>query len=194
MSRIEELAARYARHISAPWQPNLTGSERTIFLIYPQADERKARARLGLFEEATRQAGHGWHTFDLTPLFGRWFSSLDTDHQAILFQEPESFHLELDLDGHNDSAFTRYASEQLLETLESSTGEESVLALLGAGSLYGFTRLSTILDRVRHAIRGRLLVFFPGSFDGSHYRLLDARDGANYLAIPITLFNGTLES
>jgi hypothetical protein len=31
-----------------------------------------------------------------------------------------------------------------------------------------------------------LLVFFPGQFDNNNYRLLDARDGWNYLAVPIT--------
>jgi hypothetical protein len=39
-------------------------------------------------------------------------------------------------------------------------------------------------------IKGRLLVFFPGEHDGGSYRLLDARDGWNYLAIPITAQEG----
>jgi hypothetical protein len=194
MSRIDELANSYARHISAPWQANLTGAERTVFLVYPQSDERKVRARLGLFEEATIRARHRWVGFDLTPLFGEWFSTLDSEHQAVLFQEPESFHLEMDLDVHGDSSFTRFAAVRLLEVLEGEVDDSTVLAILGAGSLYGFSRLSTILDRVRHLVRGRLLVFFPGSHDGNHYRLLDARDGANYLAVPITPFNGAFES
>ena len=33
---------------------------------------------------------------------------------------------------------------------------------------------------------GRLLVFFPGSREGNVYKLLDAREGWNYLATPIT--------
>jgi hypothetical protein len=36
-------------------------------------------------------------------------------------------------------------------------------------------------------IRGRLVIFFPGEYDSNNYRLLDARDGWNYLAVPITL-------
>ena len=35
--------------------------------------------------------------------------------------------------------------------------------------------------------RNRLVVFFPGSKDGTNYRLLNARDGWNYLAQAITL-------
>jgi len=34
------------------------------------------------------------------------------------------------------------------------------------------------------------LVFFPGERDGSNYRLLDARDGWNYLATPIAAQEG----
>ena len=39
---------------------------------------------------------------------------------------------------------------------------------------------------------GRLLVFFPGEVEGNNYRLLDARDGWNYLATPITADKGRL--
>ena len=43
------------------------------------------------------------------------------------------------------------------------------------------------LTRESTAIQGRLAVFFPGAYAQNHYRLLDARDGWNYLAVPITL-------
>ena len=46
--------------------------------------------------------------------------------------------------------------------------------------------MSALLNEVSDAIAGRLLVFFPGQHEGSSYRLLDARDGWNYLATPIT--------
>ena len=39
-------------------------------------------------------------------------------------------------------------------------------------------------------IQGRLLVFFPGVYEQNNYRLLDARDGWNYLAVPITSQRG----
>ena len=62
-------------------------------------------------------------------------------------------------------------------------------ALLGAGTLFGLgdaVKVSALLNAVNDAIAGRLLVFFPGDHEGNSYRLLDARDGWNYLAIPIT--------
>ena len=40
---------------------------------------------------------------------------------------------------------------------------------------------------MNHDIRGRFGLFFPGEFDINDDRLLDARDGWNYLAVPITL-------
>jgi hypothetical protein len=42
------------------------------------------------------------------------------------------------------------------------------------------------VDAVAKDVRGRLLVFFPGEIDNNVYRFLDAREGWNYLATPIT--------
>ena len=56
-----------------------------------------------------------------------------------------------------------------------------------SASLFGFARVSQVLKMVERDIRGRLVVFFPGHFERNNYRLLDARDGWNYLAVPITL-------
>jgi hypothetical protein len=47
-------------------------------------------------------------------------------------------------------------------------------------------KVSALLNDVNDAIAGRLLVFFPGEHEGNNYRLLDARDGWNYMATPIT--------
>jgi hypothetical protein len=78
MGRIEELANRYRGHISAPWQRNLAGDQKAIFVVYPKTDERKLRARLELFEMATTSAGHRWCLLDLTDAFARWMA--DTDY------------------------------------------------------------------------------------------------------------------
>lgn len=43
------------------------------------------------------------------------------------------------------------------------------------------------MKEIERDIRGRVVVFFPGEYENSNYRLLDARDGWNYLAVPITL-------
>ena len=64
------------------------------------------------------------------------------------------------------------------------------VALYGVASLFGFLRISEILPLVEGHIRGRLLVFFPGVYEQNNYRLLDARDGWNYHAVPITASEG----
>ena len=46
--------------------------------------------------------------------------------------------------------------------------------------------MSALLNAMNERLPGRLLVFFPGEHEGNSYRLLDARDGWNYLATPIT--------
>lgn len=70
--------------------------------------------------------------------------------------------------------------------------DETVLALHGVASLFGFLRISEILPLVEGRIRGRLLVFFPGVYEQDNYRLLDARDGWNYHAVPITASEGEI--
>ena len=43
-------------------------------------------------------------------------------------------------------------------------------------------------DKKEHVnnVQGRLLVLFPGEYENNNYRLLDARPGWNYQAVPIT--------
>ena len=64
--------------------------------------------------------------------------------------------------------------------------DNSVVALFGVGSLFGFARVSQVVRAIERDVRGRLVIFFPGHFEQNNYRLLDARDGWNYLAVPIT--------
>jgi hypothetical protein len=75
------------------------------------------------------------------------------------------------------------------DQLSKQEDPNGVVGLLGAGALFGLgeaVKVSALLNAVNDAIPGRLLVFFPGEVEGSSYRLLDARDGWNYLATPIT--------
>jgi hypothetical protein len=184
MGRIEELANRYQSHISAPWQKNLAGPQRTIFVVYDKMDERKLRARLDLFEMATRQAGHDWRLFDFTGTFARWMAAME--YREAYFEEPADLVLKL----KNDD-FSHFAAAELHKVLiEPGVDENTVVAVHGVASLFGFTKVSLVLKEVEHDIRGRLVLFFPGEFDNNNYRLLDARDGWNYLAVPITLHSG----
>lgn len=183
MAHIEELVGSYKSHISAPWQRNLAGAQKAIFVVYPKTDERRLRARLELFLLATKESGHGWLPFDFTQVFARWMA-------AAKYRE-EYFCTPADMATKLESDFVPYAAGQLREVLTSPGADENtVVAAYGVASLYGFTQVSKVLEEVDQAIRGRLVLFFPGEFDNNNYRLLDARDGLNYRAVPITLHSG----
>lgn len=183
MARIEELVISYKAHVSAPWQRNLAGPQKMIFVVYPKVDERRLRARLELFEIATKDAKHSWQMFDFTKTFADWMSA--TDYRETYFEEPADLGIKLETD------FLHYAAAQLRAALtDSAADEDTVVAAYGVASLYGFAKVSLVLKEVEKDIRGRLVLFFPGEFENNNYRLLDARDGWNYLAVPITLHSG----
>ncbi len=187
MGRIDVLASRYESHISLPWQRNLAGAQRTIFVVHDKADERKLRVKLGLFEIATVKSGHGWQLFDFTATFARWMSKMD--YRTAYFENPGVLPLKL----QND--FPRYAANELRAALvAANVNDNTVVAAHGVASLFGFTKVSLVLKEIEPDIRGRLVLFFPGEFENNNYRLLDARDGWNYLAVPITLHNGAPDS
>ena len=68
----------------------------------------------------------------------------------------------------------------------SESDENSVVGIYGIASLFGFVRVSELMKEIEGDVRGRVVVFFPGEHENNNYRLLDARDGWNYLAVPIT--------
>ena len=74
----------------------------------------------------------------------------------------------------------------LVEAACAQSDATSVVVVAGLASLFDFMRVSSLVDRVEDSVRGRLLVLFPGEHAGNVYRFMDARDGFNYLAAPIT--------
>ena len=101
------------------------------------------------------------------------------DYRETYFVSPQRLSLKL------RTQFVEFAAAQLRSVLTATDVDtDTVVAVHGAGAFYGFARLSAVLDLVKADIRGQLLVLFPGSWENNNYRLLDARDGWNYLAIP----------
>lgn len=178
MSEIEDLLHAYEDFVRLPWDHSLAGPEKVWFVIYDPTQERRLRLRLPKFEVATKDTGHGWTQLDLTDTFAEWMAQHEY-HEAY-FEQPEDMGIAL-------QEFTNYTVELVKARLTApEVDENTVVAIAGLASLFGLTRASTVLKEVDSSIRGRLLVFFPGRHEGSNYRLLDARDGWNYLAIPIT--------
>ena len=178
MNEIERLLHAYDQFVRIPWDRSLAGAQKVWFAIYDPAQERRLRLRVPDFEVATRNAGHDWVLFDLTDSFAHWLA--EHDYRDAYFEDPEAMELALE-------DFAALIADQLLATLTGPTGgDQTVVAVSGLAALFGLTRASKLLRSVDAAIRGRMLVFFPGQHDGSNYRLLDARDGWNYLAVPIS--------
>lgn len=178
MGRVEDLAAVYERHIAAPWQRTVAGAQRVMMVVYDKGLERTFRARKDEFAQRTRGAGHAWVEFDCTRCFADWMAA--DEYREAYFESPEDLAMKL------EGEFVGSVVGPLRQVLREAD-ENTVVAVTGVASLYGFTHVSEVIRAVEPDVRGRLVVFFPGSKDGNNYRLLDARDGWNYLAFGITL-------
>jgi hypothetical protein len=178
-SGIEGLLKAYAHHVQLPWDSSISGAEKVWLAIYPPTmqNERRLRFVLDEFSIATADASHKWKLLDLTNAFEQWLGA--HEYRDSYFAMPDALEPALEELAEHVSALV--ARELTAEDVDGNT----VVGLLGVGSLFGFYRVSRLIEAVNPAIRGRLLVFFPGERQGHNYRLLDARDGWNYLAVPI---------
>lgn len=181
-SKISKLAQAYREHLTVPWQGGLAAIQRVIFAVYDKTDELRLRANIEEFALTTQQAGKEWFLIDLTNAFPDWM--MTQDYREAYFEHPE------DLAGYPNGelfGFTGDLISQLKTSIKRESGPDTVVALLGVGALFGLTRVSTLVEGIKDASMGRLLIFFPGEHhpESHSYRLLDARDGWNYLALPL---------
>lgn len=178
MSKIKRLIQSYSKYISVPWRDDAAAAQRVIFCVYNETQERWLRAKVDEFEIVTRQAGHEWAIFDLTDTFATWLAS--QRYAKSYFQQPHLLSTLL-------PKYLAFITEEFESFLRSNDiGADSVVALKGVGSLFGFLKVKEVVDKLAPMVKGRLLVFFPGSYENNNYRLLDGYDGWNYLAVPIT--------
>ncbi|WP_146571389.1 BREX protein BrxB domain-containing protein [Botrimarina hoheduenensis] len=178
MSKVKRLLDSYGSFIDVPWRDDVAPAQRVIFCVYPEYDELRLRACLDEFEIATRRSGHDWAKFDLTDSFAAWMAS--QKYAKSYFRDPAT--LATLLGKYEDDIASRFESF----CTDKGVGEGDVVAVSGVGSLFGFLRVKGVVDRLAPMVPGRLVVFFPGSYEDNNYRLLDAYDGWGYLAIPIT--------
>jgi Domain of unknown function (DUF1788). len=182
VSKIKRLVQSYRNYIAIPWRSDVAAAQRVIFCVYNESDELRLRAGIDEFQIATSDFDHGWALFDLTDTFADWLAK--QRYAKKYFQQP---HL---LNGlmHRYLAYIKQDFEKFLEV--NSVTEESVVALMGVGSLFDFLKVKDVVEELAPLVEGRLLVFFPGSYENNNYRLLDGYDGWNYLAVPITADRG----
>ena len=175
MNSFDDILGAYARQIQLPWADDTPPAGRVWIVWFEKALQRRFTGRLGEFQHATVKAGHGWRQLNLSPWFGNWIARHEF-FEALVQQPKELRGILPDIE------------EELIKTLKGelkNCSVNDVLAVDGCGSLFGIGRISTLISRIADAIPGRLLIGFPGKHAGGVYRLLDARDGWNYHAIPI---------
>ena len=178
MSKVKRLVQSYGRFVATPWRDDAAAAQRVVFCVYSEAEERVLRAKIEEFELATKAAGHGWHLFDLTDRFAHWLAP--QRYAAKYFERPELLTTLL-------PKYQVHLAEQFGAFLAAQGATENdVVAVQGVGSLFGLLKVKDVVDQFAPQVRGRLLVFFPGSYENNNYRLLDGYDGWNYLAVPIT--------
>lgn len=178
MSQIERLITNYRKFVSLTWQQNLAGSQRVWFAVYSPSEERRLRARLKEFEVATGEARHKWQLLDVTAEPALWLGK--HDYSSEYFQEPAAL-------ANIEQEFRSHMTSLLRDALSNpDVDPNTTVAVIGVGSVFGFTSVSSIVADIEGAIRGRLLIFFPGEYEKNLYRFMDARDGFNYMAVPIT--------
>lgn len=178
MSQIDNLLSNYKDFIAIPWADRIHGAQKVLFAVYPPTEERRLRAKIREFEIATRDTKREWHLVDVTNCTAEWLG--EHEYKDGYFSDPSAI-----------ENITHELKDRLVATiskeLESPQATDSaVVALLGIGSLFGFIHISSVLTELDNKIKGRLLVFFPGVYEQNRYRFLDARDGFNYMAMPIT--------
>lgn len=182
MSAIDVLVRKYEALARLPWAPGEAGPRRVWFVVYDPPQERRLRFRLHDFEEATRRAGRRWKAVDLTDQFARWMAN--HEYREAYFEQPEDMELALE-------DFADWLADYLTDELSAQdVDNDTIVAVYGLASIFGLARASVLFDRAAPAIQGRMAVFFPGQYERNMYRLLDARDGWNYHAIPITAAEG----
>ncbi len=180
-SRVDALADAYTRHVGLPWERGLAPPQRVWFAVYPKEEERRLRYRIAAFQIATVDAGKRWVLVDLTDSFSRWFDGEKYREQYL--KNPKMMAPKL-------PRFLDFVASEVTTAAEASGADDTtVVAVLGVASMFGWVQVSDLVPRVVPQLTGRLLVFFPGSREGNVYKLLDAREGWNYLATPITAFD-----
>jgi len=182
VNQIDQLMHNYEDFASLPWDQTLAGAQRVWFAVYDKQEERRLRLRIDDFKLATGRAKRRWEICDLTNHFATWMAN--HKYRDAYFASPSK------LDGAPLGNFKTASADFVRQALDQSDAN-TVVALSGIGSLFGIIFASELISQVQTAIKGRMLVFFPGEYANNVYRLLDARDGWNYLAVPITAYKGS---
>ena len=175
LATVDSLLSAFQERLCVPWRDNEPDAGRVWILWYPKEHERRIRGRLHEFRLAAEHSGKGWYQVDLAPTFGNWVATQPWFERAA--RRPPTIYTVI-------GKYEDFVVHQIVYKAKMCT-QNDILAVIGVAYLFGLTRTQDVIERVIKRISGRLLVTFPGVHRNGIYRLLDARDGYNYLAVPI---------
>lgn len=179
ISKTDVLINNYEKVVREPWTQKLSGQEKVWFLVYDPTEQRKVMFRLGDFERVTRKHQRDWLHVSLADAFPVWMA--EHEYREEYFQSPAEIQDQI------ETGFKDFVVERIKKTLTGAPNlENTVLTITDVNALFGFIKLSDVLNDLYAFNKGRMLIFFPGEHHNNHYRLMDARDGWSYLARPIT--------
>lgn len=179
-TKVDQLLKAFSKVLEEPWSNALSGDERVWFLVYDPAEQRKVELRMGDFEAEAIKAGKKWKSISLKNCFPTWMTN--HPYRDGYFKKPSFIADQIEI------GFRPFAIQYLKDELKKvEPDQKSIVAITDVSALFGFARLSEIIKNCDKDFKGRLLIFFPGEFEKNQYRLLDARDGWDYLARPITI-------
>ncbi|MGB3327573.1 MAG: hypothetical protein WBA46_01385 [Thermomicrobiales bacterium] len=143
---------------------------------------RAVLAQQEALRQITLHAGKVWCEYDITPRFGWWMAR--HRYADRYFSRPQRAATVL-------TDFATWLGQDIRAHIdEHALDANSLLVLSGGEALFGITKLSGIIREIEDHIPGRMVVLFPGQYQEPQYRLLDARDGWSYLAVPIVPISG----
>lgn len=178
MSNLDSLLKKYQTLVQIPWRTDAAAMQRVWFCVYSEKDELALRAKLEEFELLTVQSGKKCLFYDLSDDFAQWLST--QRYAKGYFEKPVLLKTIM-------PSFKAYLVARITECIQKgNANQDTVFALYGLGSIYGFIKAKELVEKIAPLVKGRLVVFFPGSYENNNYRLLDGYDGWTYLAIPIT--------
>ncbi len=178
MSKIDLLLDNYTKYIGLPWQGELAPAQRVLFCVYNEQDELRFQLKIDEFQIKTEQLNHNWLAIDVTKSFTTWLSK--QKYKLKYFENPKLIEPAIRL-------FEKALQKEIVDKIgQNSIDENTVVAIHGIGALFGQIKIKQLVELIAPLIPGRLLVFFPGTYENDNYRLLNAYDGWNYLAVTIT--------
>ena len=184
MSSLQRLLDNYERQVALPLTGNLPAVQRVWFVVYSPEQERRIRFLLPEFKWRSEKHDKTWQPIDVTDLAPEWVAR--HEYRDSYVSDPALLDEQTIQDALSDVVAQRIARLQLTPT--------SLCVLYGLSGLFGFASISALVKSIQDQdlVPGRLVCFFPGSRDQNSYHFMNARDGWNYHALPITDEEGFL--